>query len=109
MSALTVTIDTAAITHNVRRLAAGTSAQVLAVVKADAYGHGLAPVAAAARAGGATWLGVAQPREALELRTQGDRGRVLTWLLGPQVDAAALISADVDISVNSIAVLRQVA
>ena len=50
-------IDLAAIRANVETLAArAPSAQVMAVVKADGYGHGLVPSARAALAGGATWL-----------------------------------------------------
>ena len=49
--------------------------RVMAVVKADAYGHGMAPVARAARRAGAEWLGVALPSEALALRAKGDQGR----------------------------------
>ena len=56
-------VDLDAIRDNVRALrAAPLAAQVMAVVKADAYGHGLAPAARAALAGGATWLGAAQER-----------------------------------------------
>ncbi|MFV0287538.1 MAG: alanine racemase [Demequina sp.] len=106
MSALEITVDYDAITHNVevlRGMAEG--AAVMVVVKADAYGHGLVPAAAAARAGGATWLGVAQPGEALELRAAGDSGRIFTWLFGTEVPARALIAADVDMSVSSPEVL----
>ena len=63
-------IDLGAIRENVLlacRLA-GPAAQVMAVVKADAYGHGAAPVARTALAAGATWLGVAVPEEAVVLR-----------------------------------------
>src|SRR5665648_625077 len=62
-------IDLAAIRSNVAALARhAPTAQVMAVVKADGYGHGLLPSARAALAGGATWLGVAQATEALQLR-----------------------------------------
>ncbi len=105
MSRLTVRIDAAAITSNVALLAERTSAQVMAVVKADGYGHGLVTAGAAARAGGATWLGVAQPGEALELRAAGDEGRILTWLYGPDFPARELIDAGVDVSAGSIEVL----
>ncbi|WP_171905436.1 alanine racemase, partial [Cellulosimicrobium cellulans] len=65
-------VDLAAIRDNVRALAGhAPTAQVMAVVKADAYGHGLVPSALAALAGGATWLGTAQPSEALALRAAG--------------------------------------
>jgi alanine racemase len=105
MSALRVTIDHGAITRNVQKLCASTEAAVMAVVKADAYGHGLVGAARAARAGGASWLGVAQPHEALALREAGDTGRILTWLYGAEVPAAQLIAAHVDVSASSVEVL----
>ena len=70
-------VDLAAIRANVRALAAqAPTAQVMAVVKADAYGHGLVPSARAALEGGATWLGTAQIGEALALRAAGVDARV---------------------------------
>lgn len=108
MSAISITVDAGAITRNVERLAASTTAQVMAVVKADAYGHGLILAGRAARAGGATWLGVAQPQEALALRAAGDTGRLFSWLYGPEVPAAELIAADVDLSASSLQVLQQI-
>jgi len=94
-------VDLAAVASNVARLAsAAPQAAVMAVVKADAYGHGLVACAQAARAGGAGWLGVALPEEALALRASGDTGRVLAWLLDRDDDWAAVVAADVDISVS---------
>ena len=70
-----VVVDLGAVRANVATLrAAAGSAEVMAVVKADAYGHGLVPSARAAVAGGAGWLGVAQAGEALELRAAGIDG-----------------------------------
>lgn len=103
-------IDHAAIASNlgVIRAAAG-SADVMAVVKADAYGHGMVPVARTARACGIDWLGVAFPVEALRLRAAGDRGRILAWLYAPQDDdITACIAQGVDLSVGSLAMLEQV-
>ncbi|MGM7423952.1 alanine racemase [Cellulosimicrobium sp. CpK407] len=95
-------VDLAAVRDNVRALAGhAPSAQVMAVVKADAYGHGLVASALGALAGGATWLGTAQPSEALALRAAGigeDRARVLTWLYPPGAPLRALVEADVDVS-----------
>lgn len=108
MSLLNVEVDAAAIAANVRVLTQFTDAQVMAIVKADGYGHGLVEAGAAARKGGATWLGVAQPHEALALRAAGDSGRILTWLYGPELPAAELIEADVDLSVNSPEVLGEI-
>lgn len=92
-------IDLDAIAANVRTLDAGTSAQVMAVVKADGYGHGLVPAARAARRGGATWLGAAQVVEAIELRAAGDTGRILTWLYAPGAPLREAVEADVDVAV----------
>ena len=73
-----------AIRANVAALQARTTAEVMAVVKADGYGHGLVPSARAAVEGGATWLGTALLDEALALRAAGiTEPRVLAWLLGP--------------------------
>src|SRR5205085_8906089 len=69
-----IVIDLAAIRHNLRRLrelaseGLETAPMVMAVVKADAYGHGMVPVARASREAGADWLGVATGEEALALR-----------------------------------------
>jgi alanine racemase len=103
---LTVTVDYGAITRNVRALVArAEGASLMAVVKGDGYGHGLVETARAARAGGATWLGVAQPDEALALREAGDTGRILAWLYGPEVAAERLVAAAVDVSVSSLSTL----
>lgn len=109
MSQLDVSVDYGAIADNVAVLRSCTGeAELMAVVKADAYGHGLVPAAAAARRGGATWLGVAQPHEAIALRAAGDTGRILTWLYGPDFPARALLAADVDMSVSSLEVLETI-
>jgi alanine racemase len=82
-------IDLAAIAANVglaRRLA-GPGVEVMAVVKADAYGHGAVPVAGTALEAGATWLGVAIPEEAIPLRMAGMTCRIL--VLGPISPAQA--------------------
>ena len=67
-----IEVDLEAIAANVRTLTAEVApARLLAVVKADAYGHGAVPVARAAVEAGAAWLGVALVEEALELRQAG--------------------------------------
>ncbi|MFC0265557.1 alanine racemase [Alloscardovia macacae] len=87
--------------------------EVMGVVKADAYGHGLIPTALAALAGGATWLGVAQAREALALRRAGigpDRARILSWMFSALTSPfEKLIVADVDIAVGSLRDVERVA
>ncbi len=95
-------VDLSAVRDNVRELCRrAPSAQVMAVVKADGYGHGLLPCAAAARAGGATWLGVAQLAEGLALRAAGDQGRLLSWLHVPGDDFAGAVRADIDLSASA--------
>ena len=64
-------IDRSAVQHNIRRLGAISARPVMAVVKANAYGHGLVETARAALLGGAAWLGLARLEEALTLRDAG--------------------------------------
>jgi alanine racemase len=104
-------VDLDAIRDNVRALrATASTAQVMAVVKADAYGHGLAPAARAALAGGATWLGTAHGTEALAVRAAvGPEPRVLTWLHAPGAPFADLVREDIDIAVAAPWALDEVA
>ena len=104
-------VDLAAVRANLRRVQelAG-NAQVMAVVKADAYGHGMAAVSRTLRRSGVPWLGVALPSEALALRAQGDEGRVLAWLWAPgDPDLPSCLRADVDLSVSSAWAVSEVA
>ena len=101
-------VDLAAIRHNLGVLrAAAPGALQLATVKANAYGHGLLPVARAALDGGADWLGVAQLAEAFTLRRGLDEAGVpradaplLAWISTSSSDFAAAIEADIDVSVS---------
>jgi alanine racemase len=95
-------VDLDAITANVRALhERSASAELMAVVKADGYGHGLLPAARAARAGGATWLGTAQQPEAVALRDAGVQGRIFTWLHVPGNDFAAALTRDIDVAASA--------
>ncbi len=77
-------VDLGAIRSNVAALRSyAPKAQMMAVVKADAYGHGLVPCARAAVEGGATWLATALVEEALRLRQAGLGERVIAWLYAP--------------------------
>ncbi|MBG0563304.1 alanine racemase [Actinoplanes aureus] len=93
-----VRVDLDAIRDNVANLRARTSAEVLVAVKADGYGHGMVPSARAALAGGATWLGVATLDEALTLRRAGIDAPVLAWLLSPGLPLHTAVTAGVDLS-----------
>ncbi|KLO43395.1 alanine racemase [Mycobacterium nebraskense] len=95
-------VDLGAIEHNVRLLCEHAGrAQVMAVVKADGYGHGATQAARAALAGGAAELGVATVAEALALRADGITAPVLAWLHPPGIDFGPALLADVEIAVSS--------
>jgi alanine racemase len=94
-------VDLSAIGHNIAVIAAHTTSAVMAVVKADGFGHGLVPAADAALTHGATWLGVTSAAEALALRAAAIDAPTLTWLHGPDEDFGQLIAADIDISAVS--------
>ncbi|MRK00634.1 alanine racemase [Aeromicrobium sp. S22] len=95
-------IDLDAFGANLEALAAcAPSSAQMTVVKADAYGHGMVPMARAARAAGTDWLGVATLAEALALRESGDTGDLLCWLAAPGADYAAAVEADVEVTASS--------
>jgi alanine racemase len=103
-------IDQGAIKENVsalRRHVGG--AQLMAVVKADGYGHGMIPTATAALAGGADWLGVVQTGDALALRQAGLTAPVLCLLAAPDAAHEEAIRGDVDLSAGSVELVGQIA
>ena len=101
-------IDPAAVAANTRVLAAATTAAVMAVVKADGFGHGAALVARTALTNGASWLGVTSLSEALELRAAGIGAPVLSWLNTVDADFGAAVAAGVDVAVPSLQHLEAV-
>ncbi|MFE4682145.1 alanine racemase [Streptomyces sp. NPDC056721] len=102
-------IDLAALRANVRSLRdRAPGAAFMAVVKADAYGHGMIPCARAAREAGATWIGTATPEEALAVRAAGIEGRVMCWLWTPGGPWREGIEADLDMSVSGMWALDEV-
>jgi len=107
-SCLTIDLDAIQANAAVLREQAG-SAELMAVVKADGYGHGLVPSARAALAGGASWLGVAQIGEALTLRAAGITSPTLAWLSVPGDRFAEAITASIDLGVSSLWALAEVA
>jgi alanine racemase len=108
-----IVVDLAAVRHNVRILKDLVSVDgpvaLMAVVKADGYGHGMVEVAEAAREAGADWLGVATIDEALALRAAGDRGPLLCWLSAPGDDFAAAVAAGVEVTAYSVEELEEIA
>ncbi|MGW1136366.1 alanine racemase [Streptomyces zhihengii] len=102
-------IDLAALRANVRALRArAPHSALMAVVKSDAYGHGMVPCARAALDAGASWLGTATPQEALALRAAGVGGRIMCWLWTPGDPWRAGIEADLDMAVSGMWALREV-
>lgn len=103
-------ISLPAIRHNVRTIRErANGAALIAVVKANGYGHGAAAAAQAAVDAGAAIIGVADLEEALALREAGIEAPVLCWLHGPAVDFAAGVAADIEIGINSLAQLESLA
>ena len=94
-------VDLGAIEHNVATICKATTAEVLAVVKADGFGHGAVEVARTALAAGASWLGVTSLDEAQRLRTAGIDAPMLAWLYLPSDDLGSAVDASVDLSVST--------
>jgi len=102
-------IDLSAVTANTRRFVRTTSAAVMAVVKADGFGHGLADIARTAVAGGATWLGVTSIAEGVAVRDAGVDVPVLSWLNPVDADVAAAVRHRIDLAVPSVRHLEAIA
>ena len=93
-------IDLDAIRGNVAALCERVrGSRVMAVVKADGYGHGMVPAARAALAGGASWLGTADLDEALVLRRAGLSAPVLCLMAVG--DPAEAIEQNIDVTAGS--------
>lgn len=102
-------ISTDAILRNFDSLRGVTEVNAMAVVKADAYGHGAERIAPLLREHGVEWLGVALPAEALALRESGDTGKILTWLsTSGDSNISACVAANVDLSVSTIRELQEI-
>jgi len=103
-----VEVDLAAIAANVARLQKHAGVPIMAVVKADAYGHGLVPVAQTAISAGAQWLGVALLSEAISMREARISTPILAWLVPPGSDYWSAIEADIDLAVPSIEIFEEI-
>jgi alanine racemase len=101
-------VDLDALSHNLRALRARAGVPVMGIVKANAYGHGLVPVALHLQAQGVAQLGVAFVEEGIALRQAGVRIPILVMggIFAPQV--AQFIAHDLEITVSSLGKLRQV-
>ena len=101
-------IDLDRIKANIKHLIELSDTSVMAVVKADAYGHGLVPVAQAALAAGASALGVALLEEAITLRKAGITAPILAWLVPPGSDFKLAVDNEIELAASSIKVLEEI-
>ncbi len=97
----TLHTDLDAVAENVRTIRAYTPGEVMAVVKADGFGHGMADVASAALSAGATRLGVTSIEEALSLRSAGFNERILSWLNPIHSDFETAIHRHIELAIPS--------
>ena len=103
------TIDVGAIEANVRQLRRLTQSEVIAVVKADGYGHGAVRSAVAALDGGASRLGVADIGEAIALRRAGIDAPIVAWLHAPGTSFREAASLGIELGISSFEQLLQAA
>lgn len=108
MSRACAEINLSAITQNLKLIKSRTTADVLAVVKADAYGHGLIPVSKALEEAGADWFGTALLEEAINLRKSGILKPIISWLTPLGEDFKNAIDLDIDLGIPSIDLLNEV-
>ncbi|MFC5678521.1 alanine racemase [Aeromicrobium endophyticum] len=101
-------IDLEAIADNTRLLADRARGSLMAVVKADGFGHGLLDVATTALTHGATSLGVTSLGEAMALRSAGIAAPVLSWLSPPTADFRPAVAAGVELAAPSLEHLRAI-
>lgn len=102
-------IDLDAIAENTARLKRIGGGELIAVVKADGYGHGAVLAARAALAGGADRLGVADVSEALQLRAAGIDAPIVAWLHGAKPDFTAAVAANIELGISTFAQLEAAA
>ena len=99
---VTATIDLKAVKHNLHALRRHAKTDIMPVLKADAYGHGLLEMARVLRRMQVTYIGVATLGEAIMLRNNGDKGRILAWLYdidGPELKDAMNQKIGLDIAI----------
>ncbi|GAA2994628.1 alanine racemase [Streptosporangium longisporum] len=103
-------VDLSAIRENLALLTGhAPGAEMMVAVKADAYGHGMVPVARACLEGGAGRLGTAFVREALELRAAGVTAPILAWIIPPGEPLEEAVAGDVELSASGPATLDAIA
>ena len=108
MNRASAEVNLSAIADNLKLIKSKTDAQVLAVVKADAYGHGLIQIGKTATDAGADWLGTALLEEGIALRKSGIKIPIISWLTPLGEDFKTAIDLDVDLSISSVELLNEV-
>jgi alanine racemase len=108
MNRASAEVNLSAIADNLKLIKSKTDAQVLAVVKADAYGHGLIQVGKAATDAGADWLGTALLEEGIALRNSGIKIPIISWLTPLGEDFKTAIDLNLDLSISSVELLSEI-
>lgn len=104
-----IEVDLSAIRENIKTLKSfSPKSELMAVVKADAYGHGLIQTSKAAREAGAEWLGTALFEEAIQLRDAKDSGKILAWLGDEVIDFEESIARDIDLGVSTYSQIEKI-
>jgi len=109
MRAAWIEVDLGAYRRNVRALAEYAGRPVLAVVKANGYGHGMTAIATAALEAGCPGVGVALPEEGAELRGAGQAGRIVVLGLALEEQAPLVVEHDLEPVVTRAEALRALA
>lgn len=103
MAEPSIEIDLQAFRDNVRLLSETVApARTMLAVKADAYGHGLLPLARAALESGADSLAVLEVPVAQELRLRGITAPLFAWLHGVETDFRAAVDDDIDLGISAL-------
>ena len=105
----TITIDLEVIAANYKTLKNLTGGQVLAIVKADAFGHGMIEVSKKLESIGVDMLGTADTDEAMELRKVGIKSPIMAWLHSKNTQFEEAVSQDIDLGAASVATLEKIA
>ena len=105
----TITVDLEAIASNYKILKSQTSAKVMAIVKADAFGHGIIEVSKKLESIGVDILATADLEEATQIRQAGIKSPLLAWLHGSETDFESAITNNIQIGLSTVAGLEAVA
>lgn len=103
-----VEVDLDAIRRNTQAFCERVNTPVLAVVKANGYGHGIIATAHAAIEGGASYLGVVDAEEGAILRAAGFRQPIIVWMLSPRTSWLSAFAAELELAVSSLSQLALV-